>query len=237
MENYMRKSLFKIIRITAIVLMGLTVAFTLLGGIGSTCAAFLTENFASLGPLIPYKWLYQVLVIISVAAGLFGTRALIGLIKGKPQAYRDTLVVLIVGGASALIQMVASRTLRGASMPTDVRLYITTLTLVVFLLLRLPGVWHRVNFTHQMGNLSGTGGGMTAISLGLAALTVHLWAGPSHTFNGLNYANIWNLPLTAAGWILAITGIALIVISAAGDSIGETPVISKQPEPSGSIKL
>jgi hypothetical protein len=46
----MSKSLIKIIRITAIVLMGLTVAITLLGGIGSTCAAFLTENFASLGP-------------------------------------------------------------------------------------------------------------------------------------------------------------------------------------------
>jgi hypothetical protein len=80
-------------------------------------------------------------------------------------------------------------------------------------------------------------GGMAAISLGLAALTVHLWAGPSHTFNGLNYANIWTLPLTAAGWILTITGLALIVISVAGDSIGETPVISSQPETSGSINL
>jgi hypothetical protein len=236
MEKLMSKSLIKIIRITAIVLMGLTVAITLLGGIGSTCAAFLTENFASMGSLIPYKWLYQMLVVISVAAGLFGIRALIGLIKGKPWAYRDTLVVLIVGGTSALIQMITSRALRGASMPTDVRLYITTLTLIVFLLLRLPGVWHRVNFTRHKGNLPGTAGGMAAISLGLAALTVRLWAGPSHIFNELNYANIWNLPLTAAGWTLTITGIALIVISAAGDSIRETPVISKQPETSGTIQ-
>ena len=65
-------------------------------------------------------------------------------------------------------------------MPTDVRLYITVLTLIVFLFLRLPGVWEKLNFAHQEGgHQTGMAGGLTAISLGLMVLTVHLWADPA----------------------------------------------------------
>jgi hypothetical protein len=232
----MRSTLYKIIRITAIILMSLTVAFTLLGGIGSTCAAFLTENFAAMSSLLPYRWLYQLLVIVSVAIGLGGIRALVGLVKGKAWAYRETLLVLCLGGLTALIQVVASRLLRGASMPTDVRLYITALTLIVFLLLRLPGVWEKLNFAYQEGgHQSGMAGGLTAISLGLMVLTVHLWAKPSHTFDGTNYLSVWSLPLTAAGWALAIFGAALLAKSIPPISSTKTPVIPNPPETSGSI--
>jgi len=231
----MRKSLFRIIPIAAITLLGLTVAFTLLGGIGSTCAAFLTENFSPFSPLIPYKWLYQLLVIISVTAGLWGVRALIGLVKGRTWAYRETLLVLVVGGVSALIQIIASRSLRGASMPTDVRLYTTILTLFLFLILRIPGIWEKVNFYHQKGNTSGMAGGLAAISLGLMILTVHLWAGPSHTFDGFNYANVWSIPLTAAGWALTLLGAAWMAKSVAQFSSVETPLVPNPPEISGSF--
>jgi hypothetical protein len=232
----MRSILYKIIRITAIVLMSLTVAFTLLGGIGSTCAAFLTENFTAMSSLLPYRWLYQLLVIVSVAIGLWGIRALVGLGKGKAWAYRETLLVLCLGGLTALVQVVASRLLRGASMPTDVRLYITALTLIVFLLLRLPGIWEKLNFAHLEGShQSGMAGGLMAISLGLMVLTVHLWAGPSHTFDGTNYSNAWSLPLTAAGWALAIFGAALLAKSIPPVSSTETPGIPHPPEISGSF--
>jgi hypothetical protein len=231
----MRLLIYKIIRICAIVLMGLTVAFTLLGGIGSTCAAFLTENFAAMSPLLPYKWLYQLLVIVSVAIGLWGIRALVGLVKGKTWAYRETMLVLILGGLTALIQIIASRSLRGVSMPTDVRLYITFLTLFLFLILRIPGIWEKVNFYHQKGNTTDMAGGLAAISLGMMILTVHLWAGPSHTFDGFNYANVWSLQLTAAGWTLTLLGVAWMAKSVAHISSVETPLIPNPPETSGSF--
>jgi hypothetical protein len=231
----MRLLIYKIIRICAIVLMGLTVAFTLLGGIGSTCAAFLTENFAAMSPLLPYKWLYQLLVIVSVAIGLWGIRALVGLVKGKTWAYRETMLVLILGGLTALIQIIASRSLRGVSMPTDVRLYLTFLTLFLFLILRIPGIWEKVNFYHQKGNTTDMAGGLAAISLGMMILTVHLWAGPSHTFDGFNYANVWSLQLTAAGWTLTLLGVAWMAKSVAHISSVETPLIPTPPETSGSF--
>jgi hypothetical protein len=172
--------------------------------------------------------LYQLLVIISVAAGVWGVRALIGLVKARSWAYRETLLVLVVGGAAALIQIIASRSLRGASMPTDVRLYVTILTLLVFLFLRLPGVWEVVNFTDQKSNLKGVAGGLATISLGMMALTVQHWAGPSHTFNGLNYSDVWSLPLTVSGWALIIFGAALVARSAPQVSKLEKPFISNQ---------
>ena len=231
----MRPLIYKIIRICAIVLMGLTVAFTLLGGIGSTCAAFLTENFAAMSPLLPYKWLYQLLVIVSVAIGLWGIRTLAGLVKGKVWAYRETMLVLILGGLTALIQIIASRSLRDASMPTDVRFYTTLLTLFLFLILRIPGIWEKVNFYHQKGNTTDMAGGLAAISLGMMILTVHLWAGPSHTFDGFNYANVWSIPLTAAGWALTLLGVAWMAKSVAHISSVETPLIPNPPEISGSF--
>jgi hypothetical protein len=224
----MHPLIYKIIRICAIVLMGLTVAFTLLGGIGSTCAAFLTENFAAMSPLLPYKWLYQLLVIVSVAIGLWGIRALAGLVKGKVWAYRETMLVLVLGGLTALIQIIASRSLRGASMPTDVRFYTTLLTLFLFLILRIPGIWEKVNFYHQKGNTTDMAGGLAAISLGMMILTVHLWAGPSHTFNGFNYSDVWSFPLTGVGWALTIFGAALVARSASQFSNLERPSITNQ---------
>jgi hypothetical protein len=231
----MHPLIYKIIRICAVVLMGLTVAFTLLGGIGSTCAAFLTENFAAMSPLLPYKWLYQLLVIVSVAIGLWGIRALAGLVKGKIWAYRETMLVLILGGLTALIQIIASRSLRGASMPTDVRFYTTLLTLFLFLILRIPGIWEKVNFYHQKGNTTDMASGLAAISLGMMILTVHLWAGPSHTFDGFNYANVWSIPLTAAGWALTLLGVAWMAKSVAHIPSVEMPLIPNPPETSGSF--
>lgn len=226
---------YKALRFLAILFMSFAVALTLLGGIGSTCAAFLTENFASMSPLLPYRWLYQLLVVVSVLAGVWGIRALIGLVKGKSWAYRETILVLIIGGVSALIQIIASRSLRGTSMPTDIRLYATILALIVFLILKLPGIWEKVQLTRQQDNQKGAAGGLALINLGLMVLTVHLWAGPSHTFGDLNYANVWNLPLTVAGALLIIFGFVLTTNVFPKVSITETKSISRQPESSAMI--
>jgi hypothetical protein len=203
----------KFLRFIGIFFMALTVLFTLLGAAGTTCAAFAPENFgASMAPLIPYKWLYQLLIVVSVAAGIWGIRALVELVRGKPLAYRDAMLVLVVGGVAALVQVAASRVLRGKSMPTDFRLYVNLITFVLFLVFRIPQIWKGVNFYREQGGRTSTlAGGIAAIVIGLLTLTVQFWAGPTHTFGGINYADVWHSHLLIVTFGIISVGIALTV--------------------------
>jgi len=45
----------KVLRGIVIALFGLTVTFTLLGAVGTTCVAFGAEKYDSMIPLVPYK--------------------------------------------------------------------------------------------------------------------------------------------------------------------------------------
>ena len=60
----------KALRGVAITLMGLTLVFTLLGGVGTTCVALGAEKYDSMALLVPYKPLYQVLVVVSLTVGV-----------------------------------------------------------------------------------------------------------------------------------------------------------------------
>ena len=86
----------KIVRIIAIVLLGLTAVMTLLGGAGTSCAAFSPEEF-EMEELIPYQWLYQVLVVTTVAAGLAGFWVTFAFVRGRKNAYRYTMAFLVAG--------------------------------------------------------------------------------------------------------------------------------------------
>src|SRR5512138_2755217 len=99
----------RFIRTAAIVLMGLTAVVTLLGGIGTTCAALTPEKWASMMPLAPYKWLYQLLVVTTLAAGIGGVWATVTLVRGRRGSYRDALIFLAAGILLAAVQMAASR--------------------------------------------------------------------------------------------------------------------------------
>ncbi len=197
----------KILRVFAIVLLGLTVTVTLLGGIGSTCAAFNAEAYESMAALVPFKWLYQILVVLNIAAAVYGIYATVALVQRKAQAYRSALVTLVVSLALAATQMTASQVLRGKSMPNDMRVYIAGFSLVVFLLLRLPGVWERVGFTSPGGGAGGTAAGLALFLSGATILTAHLWAGPTHTFGGINFADAWHAQLAVVGWALLSNGV------------------------------
>ena len=45
------------------------------------------------------------------------------------------------------IHIYMSRMLRGKSMPVDAVVYTTVLTLVIFLLFKIPAIWQGVDFT------------------------------------------------------------------------------------------
>jgi hypothetical protein len=73
----MKDHLGKTITVVAIVFMGLTAAMNILGGIGTVCAAFLTKQFPSMLELLDYQWLYQIVMIVTIAWGWrgFGQRS------------------------------------------------------------------------------------------------------------------------------------------------------------------
>lgn len=219
----MKKNSF--LRTIAIILLGLSAAFTLLGGGGSTCIAFRPEQFgAKWAPFIAIKPTFQALVVISLAAALYGIYAIIQLVKSKPGAYARVIIFLVVGGAASAVQYYYSMTLRGSTAPNNIRLYTTLVTLIVMLLLRfLPGAWERTGFSGQAGSAgTRTGTGAALMVCGLLTLTTPWWAASTHMVAGYNTANelLWPLilggaALLAAGARLTLAGIRSRKASAA----------------------
>ncbi len=200
----------RLLRIIGIVLMSLTGLFTLMGGAGTTCVALNPTGYeGKYAGVAPYQWLWILFVIVGVSAGILGARAVRLLIKGTRNAYRDALAALLLGTVVNAVHMVASRSLRGESMPVDAVLYINLLTLIVFLLFRIPGIWRGVDYEKAKEEKS-TGRESAAAALtvcGLLSLTIHYWMAPTHTLGGVNYADASLLTLT--GWGLIVSGVVV----------------------------
>lgn len=207
-----KNTLGKVLRIIGIVLFVLTVAFTLLGGIGSTCAALAAETYDSMKPLVSYKWLYQLLVVFTVGIAIYGIKVTVDLIRRKEGAYKGVMITLLLALLAGGIQMVASEILRGSSAPTNMRVYFTILTLVVFLLFRVPGIWEKIGFSKaDESGENGTPAGMAMFTAGVMTLSVHIWASPTHTWDGVNFADVWHTQLMVVGWSLLIIGFVLVI--------------------------
>jgi hypothetical protein len=204
-------TLSKFLRFLAILLMSLTGGFTLLGGIGTSCVAINPAGFGeSMTKLAPLQWLYIVFVLTGIVLGLLGIRAAFMLIRGRVDAYRDSLAVLVAGLAIGIIHIATSRALRGASMPVDAVVYITILTLAVFLALKIPAICQRVDFTKSRLDDNKKAGGAAAILLGLLALTIQHSMGATHTWNGVNYADMFNPVMTGAGTACLLSGVVVL---------------------------
>lgn len=203
---------FKFLRVLSIVLLVITTAFTLLGGAGTTCVAFNAEAFgASMASLVPVKPVFQVLVVISLAAALYGAYATFRLARGRHGAYHSALLFLVVAGTASAIQFYFSLTLRGSTAPNNFRLYTTLLTLAVLLVLRLPGIWQKVGL--EQGGTAGSFGkpaGLGMLAAGLLTLAMPVWGAPTHVINGVNTVNVLLAPLMTLGTLLCAGGILLL---------------------------
>jgi hypothetical protein len=200
----------KFLRFIGILLMGLTGGFTLLGGIGTSCAAFNPTGFGeSMAPLAPFQWLYILFVLTGIVIGVWGIWATVKLVKGTPDSYKMSLQALIAGVVIGFIHLYASRALRGKSMPVDAVVYTTVLTLIVFLLFRIPAIWQGVDFSKSKGNR--TAGGAAAILLGVLTLTIQHTMASTHTWSGVNYADAFNFGMTLTGIGLLLLGVGLFV--------------------------
>jgi len=202
-------------RVTAIIFMGLTAAMNVLGGAGTSCAAFSNNVGYRLAfkELMDYRWVYQGLVITTVTIGLIGIWATIKLVRGGPKVYRNALYILVIGSILGGVQFYASQTLRGAATPANVKFYINAFTLIFFLILSIPGIRAKVDFSEPGSDKAEkiSAAGMAAILAGIVILTVFTWAGPSHTFNGENWVYVFYTPLMVSGTLLIIGGIAALV--------------------------
>lgn len=203
----------KIIRVVAIILLGMTAAMNLLGGIGTSCAAF-SNNVGyrmAFKELMDYRWLYQVLVVTTTLLGLAGIWATAKLVRGGPTVFRNALIILVIGVILGGIHYFASMSLRGDATPANVKFYINIFTLLIFLLFMLPGIREKLDFTSRGGkNEANAAAGITAIMAGALTLTVFHWAGPSHTFFQENWTYVFYGPLVTVGIALTLWGISLI---------------------------
>lgn len=203
----------KILRGIALTLMSITVVFTIIGGAGTVCIAIGAENYDSLRMLVPYKWLYQIFVVIKFTIGFWGLYVVYTLFKGREKAYRNAMIILSIGLLVAIAQMVTSQILRGKTLPVDIRFYVTLITIIVFLIIRIPSVWSKVDFTwSKKGDSKITVVGTSMLLSGIITITTPIWAANSHiTSEGYNLVNVLAVPLLYGGLSLIVLGIGTLL--------------------------
>lgn len=199
----------KVLRIIGIVLMAITAVFTITGGAGTTCVALDATQYEGMEAIANYQWLYFFYVAAGIVIGIAGLWATIALIRAKPNAYRTAIITLVAGVVIGGIHIATSRALRGKSMPVDGVVYTTLLTLIVFLIFRIPSLWNQFNGSND-DDTSGLGAGVAMIVSGILVLTVQYWAGPTHMISGINYADVWHTALAIVGWAATLSGAALL---------------------------
>jgi FtsH-binding integral membrane protein len=199
----------KALKTAAIVLFGLTAAMNLLGGIGTTCAAFIKRFSIVLG-VYEYQWLYQVFMITTLILGIVGVWATVKLAKGGDKVYRNALILLFVGTLLGGVHYFASMQIRGKAAPANVKFFLNLVTLIVFLVLSIPGLKEKVDFSKGGGTLEKGGGGMAAILAGLLTLSAFYWAAPSHTYQGVNWVELLDISMFTLGFGFLALGIGLV---------------------------
>jgi hypothetical protein len=205
-------SFAKFLRFFGILLMALTGGFTLLGGVGTSCVAINPTGFGDgMAPLAKLQWLYILFMLFGITLGVLGIRATIMLIKGADKAYNEAVYTLLAGTVIGFMHIMISRSLRGSSMPVDAVVYTTILTLVIFLLFKIPAIWQGVDFAKAKAESNKKAGGAAAILLGILTLTIKYTMGPTHTWSNVNYADAFNMSMTMIGLGLLLFGLALLV--------------------------
>lgn len=193
----------KNLRIGAIVLMGLTAVMNITGGIGTSCAAFLTRDFPPMWSLYDYRWLYQIFVVVTTIIGIANAWVTAGLVRGRKNVVRNALITLVLGTVIGAIHVYASATLRGKTVPANFVLYTNLLTLIVFLVLGTPKFRDRVDFSNPGDSeTQSTASGLAAIFAGVMLLSVPMMVGSSHIFEGNNWVDVLGTTISVGGGML-----------------------------------
>lgn len=212
MENKSARGL----KIFAIVMMGFTAAMNVLGGSGTVCAAFLKKYYFAFKAIYDadLNWLYQTLMITTIIIGIAGIWSLIKLIKGNKKALTWALIVLVIGTILSATQYFTSLNVMGKAAPANVKFYINAATLILFLVIRFTSLKGKVDFEKSSSKTDNNmAGGLSAFIAGLAFLTVFIWAGPSHTYMGESWVELYTTPIIIAGVSFVTFGLISIIKS------------------------
>jgi len=148
-------------------------------------------------------------VVLSVAVGIWGIQVMVALVRGGEKAYRNAMIVLIIGAITSGIQTFVSQSVRGSSAPVNMRFAVTVFTLIVFLIFRIPSLWRRMMFeTRLKGGTGKTAGGAAFAIAGLLTITSPLWVVQTHMETWISGIR---LPLMIVGLTLAVAGAVVLV--------------------------
>ncbi|MCK4961944.1 MAG: hypothetical protein KAS19_05630 [Anaerolineales bacterium] len=221
----MRTSTGNTLKKIAIIFMGLTAAMNILSGVGTSCAAFLTKQWPMFWDILraDLLWLWQSFVVVTLLLGLAGVWATVQLVRGKSNAYRNAMILLILGTIVNGIHVYYSQTVLDMILPIIFTLLANFITLVLFIILGTPRLREQIRFDSEGDPITrATASGLTAILVGMILLSTSSWAGPSHIFDGVNAVYVLRIPLLAGGTILSMGGLALLLWTALDMSFPET---------------
>jgi hypothetical protein len=198
----------KILRFIGILFLSISALFNIAGGVGTTCVALDPAGYEGYEAIANFQWLYILYILVTTAFGVMMVRAVVLLIKGRANGYLYALIALVGAVIVGAIHIATSRALRasGSSMPVDGVVYTTVLTLIIFLIFKIPGVWQVVDFTKAKKMDSDLAGGAAAIVCGGISLIIQVLMAPTHTINGVNYGDAFHLTTTGLGWMLILLG-------------------------------
>jgi hypothetical protein len=199
-----------------VTLLGFTVVFTALSAWGTVCVAWNAEAWASFAVLAPFKWAYQILVYLNMAAALGGVVVVYAVLRGEKWSYAGSFVALVTFLTTAAVQMSLTSTLKHVSFfatpPTNIRLYTTAMILGFFLLLRLTGITSKAGFVgRESHSFLRKSAGLSLAVAGITTLTTFLWAGPSHSIDGYNLVNAFGVQLALSGGAMLLIGVGLLI--------------------------
>lgn len=202
----------KFVYLVGIVLLGITALFTIASGLGTICVALNPTGFGeNMALLARFQWLYILYVILTTAIGGLITYAEILFIKRKPKAYSTAIAALMAGLVVGIIHIITSRGLRGKSMPVDAVVYTTIITLLVLLLFRIRSIREQINHASPdvIGQSTQQASLITLLLSGLLTITIPIWIGPSHTWDGTNWAAAFRFITNGLGLLLVISALVL----------------------------
>jgi protein-S-isoprenylcysteine O-methyltransferase Ste14 len=155
-----------------------------------------------------------------------GVNAAVLLIKRRKNAYRYSVIALLLGTLVNAVYMYASRALRGSSMPVDMVLDVNAITLLIFLLIRIPGIWQGMTLEEPETEKKAEkqAAAISLGSCGLLFLTVQFLMAPTHSIGGINYADVWHAVLTLLGLAFILGGMITAI------AVQIAPLVHKAPE-------
>ncbi len=203
----------KFLRFIGILFLSISALFNIAGGVGTTCVALNPTEYDGYAAIAQFQWLYLLYVVVTAAFGVMMVRAVVLIVKGRANAYRYSLIALVGAIVVGTIHILTSRALRdsGSSMPVDGVVYTTVLTLIIFLIFKIPAVWAKVDFSKARQKDSDIAGGAAAIVCGALSLTIQHLMAPTHTIGGINYGDAFHLTTTGIGWGLILIGLGIIL--------------------------